>query len=189
MNNNFVLILFCMIVLFSCKPANDEQSTLTKINKLEKLIYGNDLESSATTEDLMELSKMYQNYANNYAEQKAPEYFFKAAEVEKTMGNFENSIELFDQIIEEHADHDKVPIALFYKGFIYENDIIDLNAANKCYFDFVEKYPEHELIESVKFSMRNLGKPIDQIIQEFDAKNNPQVKPLKPKKAVVFEES
>ena len=172
-----VIVLAMLVSLYACKSSGDEKSAISQIENLESLIYGEDLAESAESSDLEKLSELYVSYAQNFAGDDAPEYYFKAAEVEKSLGNYDQALKYFDEIITNYSEHEKTPMSLFYKGFIYENDLEDLNAANKCYTQFANTYPDHELIESVRFSINNLGKPIDQIIYEFDKKNGPRSKP------------
>ena len=171
MKNYLLGIGVFMLALVACKAPADEKSILSEIEDLESLIYGDGQTESVETEDLEKLSGLYDSYAQNYAGDEAPEYYFKAAEVEKSLGNFEQAIEHFDAIIDNYPEHDKTPMSLFYKGFIYENDLLDLNSANQCYHQFADLYPDHALIESVQFSINNLGRPIEEIIFEFDKEN------------------
>ena len=186
MRNILTLTTVVAVLLFSCKPSGPD-AKLKNIESLEDKIYNSDLGNTASTDDMEELSALYKDYAANHAKDNAPEYLFKAAEVEKSLGNYDESLDLFDQIVKKHPDHEKAPMALFYRGFIYENDLADLNAANKCYHEFTQAYPNHELIDDVQFSIKNLGKPIDQIIHDFE--RNEKKEQQKEKPPVKFEES
>ena len=43
--------------------------------------------------------------------------------------------------------------------------------AKPLYEEFLKKYPQHELAQSVQFSLSNIDKTPEQIIKEFEAKN------------------
>ena len=36
---------------------------------------------------------------------------------------------------------------------------------------FIDKYPDHELADDAATSIKNLGKPIEEIIKEFEKEN------------------
>jgi len=69
-----------------------------------------------------------------------------------------------------YRSYEKAPQALFLAGFIYENDLKNLDKAKDMYNTFMKKYPNDTLAASVKFSLENLGKPADEIIKSFEGK-------------------
>jgi hypothetical protein len=48
-------------------------------------------------------------------------------------------------------------------GYIYANHVKDFDKAKEAYNSFIEKYPEHELVTSVKWEIDHLGKDISEI--------------------------
>ena len=56
------------------------------------------------------------------------------------------------------------------KGYVYENEIGDLNAAKKIYEDFIAKYPDDEFADDAAVSIKNLGKSPEELIKEFEEK-------------------
>ncbi|MDZ7262494.1 MAG: tetratricopeptide repeat protein, partial [candidate division KSB1 bacterium] len=53
--------------------------------------------------------------------------------------------------------------AQFMIGYLYANEIKDLDKARSAYQVFLEKYPENELVPSVKWELDHLGKDISEI--------------------------
>ena len=47
----------------------------------------------------------------------------------------------------------------------------NLQKAGDAYREFLRKYPNHPLAKDAKTSLDNLGKPLDEIIKEFEAKH------------------
>ena len=80
------------------------------------------------------------------------------------------SITLFDRIMSDYPDFEKIPHCLFLKGYIYENDLHDLEKAKSLYLVFLEKYPDHEFADDVQISIEHLGKTPEQLIMEFQAR-------------------
>ncbi len=66
--------------------------------------------------------------------------------------------------IEKHPDLAQTPVAMFLLGFIYNNDIRNMDSARVGYQQFLAKYPTHDLAASAKFELDNLGKSADDIL-------------------------
>ncbi|MEE9162979.1 MAG: hypothetical protein V3U35_08425, partial [Candidatus Neomarinimicrobiota bacterium] len=48
-------------------------------------------------------------------------------------------------------------------GFVYANHLGDSSSARSAYLKFLENYPNHELIPSVRFELENMGRPVEDI--------------------------
>ena len=68
--------------------------------------------------------------------------------------------------------HPKAPTALFMMGFIYENDLGDLNKAKETYQTFLNRYPnDPDYADDAQNALKFLGKSPEEIIREFEKKN------------------
>ena len=83
----------------------------------------------------------------------------------------DESIILFDQVDQDYPHSKEAPVAMFMKGFYLENNMKNIQKAGDTYREFLRKYPNHQLAKDAKASLDNLGKPLDQIIKEFEAKH------------------
>jgi tetratricopeptide (TPR) repeat protein len=99
------------------------------------------------------------------------EYLFKSAEIYRSLRQFDKAIEAYQRIITDFPNYDKTPHSLFLMGFCYENDMGQKDKAKPLYEEFLKKYPQHELAQSVQFSLSNIDKTPEQIIKEFEAKS------------------
>jgi TolA-binding protein len=93
---------------------------------------------------------------------------FKAGDLAMNLGMGQKAISFFDRILKDYPDFEKVPQSLFLKGYIYENEIGDLNTAKKIYEDFLQKYPDDEFADDAEVSIKNLGKSPEELIKEFE---------------------
>ncbi len=57
---------------------------------------------------------------------------------------------------------------MFLKGYVYENDLRDLETAKKIYEEFLVKYPDDEFADDAEISIKNLGKSPEELIKEFE---------------------
>jgi TolA-binding protein len=83
------------------------------------------------------------------------------------------AIQIFDRILNEYPKFQKIPHCLFLKGFIYENELKNLDKARQIYQEFLMKYPNHEFADDVQISLDNLGKSPEELIKEFQEKAKP----------------
>lgn len=97
-------------------------------------------------------------------------YLFKAAEVAKSLRTFPKSLSLYDWIIQDYPDYEKMPTSLFLKGFIIENNLGDDEKARQVYNEFVTRFPNHELADDVQFLIENLGKTDEEILEMIEQK-------------------
>jgi hypothetical protein len=63
-------------------------------------------------------------------------------------------------------------------AFIYANDLKDIEKARAAYKSFVETYPQHELVPSVKWELEHLGQDINDIELFTNSASSKGEKPL-----------
>lgn len=142
----------------------------TRITEFEGQLYP---ESASKIDPIAagKLVRKYETYAKKFPKSdKTANYLYKAGEVARSSGDMRRSVSLLEQLYGDYGSYEKAPQALFLAGFIYENDLKNLDKAKEIYNTFMKKYPSHELAASVKFSLENLGKPADEIIKSFEEK-------------------
>lgn len=118
-------------------------------------------------------AKEYVNLCEAYAlafpnDDEAPSLLYKAGEIAASLRTFDKSMHLFDWIIRKYPNKPEAPMALFMKGFVFENEIGDIDNAGKVYQQFIEKYPDHHLASSAKFLKENLGKSDEELIKVLE---------------------
>jgi hypothetical protein len=124
----------------------------------------------AVSEEFIEISEGYAALLRD-GDKKA-DLLSKAAGLAKSIGNFNKSVQLYYQISKDMPDHAKARTALFMQGFIYENDLSDPVRAKSIYEDFLKRYPaDADYADDVEMSLKNLGKSPEQLLKEFEQKN------------------
>ncbi len=99
---------------------------------------------------------------------------FQAGDMAMNLNMPKEAVVLFDRIMENYPDFDKAPQCLFLKGYIYENNLGNLNVAKKIYEEFLEKYPDDEFADDAEVSIKNLGKTPEELIKEFEEQQKAQ---------------
>jgi len=142
----------------------------TRIAELEEQLHPDNAEKIAPIV-ARKLIRKYATYAKKFQKSdNAAEYLYKAGELARSSGKMRRSVSFLEQLYDGYPNYEKAPQALFLAGFIYEHELKNLNKAKEFYDTFIRKYPNHELAESVNFSLKHLGKSAAEIIKGYEKK-------------------
>lgn len=115
--------------------------------------------------DFISLSRIQAGIVKN--DDDTQKSLFNAANMSIATKNFDQGLAIYDYILAHPNDFSKTPTALFLKGFTYDEHLKNLDEAKRYYTEFLEKYPKDGYAESVKASLKNLGKSAEEIINSF----------------------
>ena len=167
MKRIFVLLLLAA-VMFSC----GEKMSVEKINELESKVFAKG--AVLTAENVMQLVDAYVLFAEqNPNDQQTPDFLFKALDVAVGVNaeGPQKALDIANILIEKYPDFEMTPMAMFIKGFVYENMIGDLQNAEMTYRQFIERYPNNPMVEDVKSTLENLGLTPEELIRKFEEAN------------------
>ena len=80
----------------------------------------------------------------------------------------QKAIDIADIMIEQYPDFEMTPMAVFLKGFVYENMMTDYDKALDTYHQFLERYPNSPLVNDVKSTIENVGLTPEELIKKFE---------------------
>ena len=149
-----------------------EKMSVEKINELEAKVLSED--AVVTKENVIQLVDAYTLFAEqNPNDAQSPDFLFKALDIAVGVNaeGPEKAVKIADVLIEKYPDFEMTPMAMFIKGFVYENMIGDLQNAEKTYRQFIEKYPDNPMVGDVKSTLENLGLSPEELIRKFESKN------------------
>ena len=167
MKKNCTLIFILLVVALSgCGPSKGK--LVQTIATLEKSLYS----GKTTGFDKVKADSLLANYKSFIKhfpdDTMSAKYLFNAANLSMNMGDGAKSVELFDQFISKYPDNPRSAVSMFFKAFIYENQLKDLEKAKEIYLQFIEKYPESDFAKDARMAIKNLGKTPDEIVREFE---------------------
>jgi TolA-binding protein len=164
----FIGTLF-LSFLFACKPESDR--TADKIKETEKQLINDS--TRMLNRDLAEQQlKAYGTFIEKFPEDgRNEEFLYKAAELANTLGKTAVALDYYHSFCEKYPKSIKAPYALFLQGFIYEEQLKNIDRARELYTSFLSAYPDHELAKSARFSLDNLGKSEEEVIRMFEEKS------------------
>lgn len=160
-----VLITF---LFAACGPTKEKDQE--KISVLEAELFSQS-SGMINKEKADEVVDLYITFADTYPEDSiSAEYLFKAADISMNMNLPTKAINLYKRIRAEYPGFRKAPECLFLTGYIYENYLGKLEEAKAIYEEFIDKYPDNDFADDAQISINNLGKSPEELIKEFEAK-------------------
>lgn len=151
------ILVLATLTLVACQ--SPKEKALQHIKGLES----ND--SVFTNELMNDLKMAYVDFVKTYPDDEhAAEFLFKAAQRSIALQEFNEAVEMLKQITEKYPKSTMVEDALFLAAYTYENHLHDLPQAKMLYEDFLSKYPKGELAEDARYSLENLGKSPEELL-------------------------
>jgi outer membrane protein assembly factor BamD (BamD/ComL family) len=164
----YLLLVMAITALAACQPSKEKLSG--NITAMENRLFSPSSQG-LPKESVDSLVSDYESYVDRFPKDTlSPVYLFKAAGILMNMGNGAKAITLFDQLIKDYSSHPKAALALFFRGYVQENILRNLDQAKETYLLFIEKYPDNEFADDAQSSIDNLGKTPEQMVREFEAK-------------------
>lgn len=163
-------ILF-IATLYACSPKSEWNAN--GIVRMEESIFQKAKRGIIDSAEISKLLLAYETFADKHPnDPNTPAFLYKAADFYRYMHRPLKSIQLYDRIYQNYPKFDKHPYTLFLQGFIFENELANLEAAKSKYNEFLKAFPNHTIAKDVQLSLRNLGKTPEQLIEEFTAKSD-----------------
>lgn len=95
---------------------------------------------------------------------KTPDAQYLIAEIYyRDLQDFSKSIGEYRKFSAAFPENKKAPFSIFMQGYIHANELMNHDSASIIYKNFIDKYPNHEMVESVKFELKYLGLGINEI--------------------------
>ena len=149
-----------------------EKMSVTEVKELESKVLAEG--AKPTKEEVIQLIDAYILFAEqNPDDVQSPDYLFRALDIAVGVNaeGPDKAVKIADMLIEKYSDFEMTPMAMYLKGFVYENIVGDLQNAEKTYRQFIEKYPESPMVEDVKATIENLGLSPEELIRKFEEAN------------------
>lgn len=157
----------CLIILAACQ--SEKQKLANKIKETETALKS-DTTGVMDFKKALEIVKLYEEYADkNSADTMSAKYLFKAADVSAHSHNVHHAVELYKRLIKEYPDYKNVPQAWFYIGFLYQNELLEIDSAKMAYNTLLTHYPKFEQAETARWLLENINKSDEEIVRQFEA--------------------
>ncbi len=145
-------LLFVSLVI-NCGQKKTKEQLLAEAYKYEKAE-----DFTKAVESLNKLVKEYPDAAE------IDSVLFRMGQIySNNLSDYEQAVRAHETLIKIRPDSPIAAQSLFMIGFHFANNIKDLDSAKVYYEKFIEKYPNHELVTSVKWELDHLGQDINEI--------------------------
>jgi len=162
------MAILIMCVFTACQ--SPEKKAQTRLVTMEKEL-SKDTSKMPDKKKIYDLFASYKNFADSFPKNDSiPEYLYRAGRLASGLTYLMEAVNCYHRVYDKYPTSKRAPFCLFMEAFIYENQLHGTEKAKKLYEEFMKKYPEHELVKDVKFSLEHLGKSDDELIKEFEAK-------------------
>jgi len=167
-------IIIIGVFVLSCTSPEEKQKKQQqlKIEKIKAQVDSIRKERPAVPDEVYPLTTAYWQYFEDYpTDTLSPYYLHRAADESLYIQQGYKAITYLKRIEADFKDYRNLAGVIFSIGFIYDSHLQDYEFARSYYQLFVSQYPEHPLANDTKIMIQNLGKPLEDIIKEFEAKN------------------
>jgi outer membrane protein assembly factor BamD (BamD/ComL family) len=180
MNRQFriVTILSVTVALFTlqgCSSGPNYTDTLKSIEQVEVILKQAERDGLPETMKLSAstLDSLYSVYVWQWPDSsKASLFMYNRANMKAEYNqDYEGCIVLLDSLVLKYPDSEFSERSRFLKGYTLANHVGDTTRARLAYEDFLSKHPGSELVPSVEFEIRTLGKSMDQLDSLFNIQN------------------
>jgi outer membrane protein assembly factor BamD (BamD/ComL family) len=164
----YTLLLLISLVLAGCgKPTAEESFAAGEQSQLKA---EDNLGSPAGVQDslfLLAIHHFEQVVENNPDHPLAESALFRVAELH-TNGTrrFTEAIDAYQRFGALFGGSPQAPVSMFMVGFLYNNELHQIDSADAAYRRFLKDYASHELAASARAELDNLGKSPEQIIEQ-----------------------
>lgn len=163
------LILFPGLValLAACSPSsNTEEKKIRAADELVSLIkqqqHPDSLQNSAT---LVSYTTALEEYVDNYPDHAQYEaLLFQAAKNAGDHKDLKKAAHYYARYAEQFPTSESGAQATFAAGFIYNNDLKQIDSARKYYSLFIANHPRHLLKPAAEAEIEHLGKTPEEML-------------------------
>ena len=118
--------------------------------------------NSGNSKEALELLRKITNKFSDHDKASKAQYLI--AEIYyRDLRDFSKAINEYENLKQKYPESPQVPFSLFMQGFIYANMLSNFEKARDSYEEFLNKFSNHELAQSVTFELKYLGLEVQDI--------------------------
>jgi tetratricopeptide (TPR) repeat protein len=151
--NVHAIFIFGLLTLSSCTTFTDEELWV----KVENAKANGNWDST-----MQVCQRIIVEYPNsNYAAWAR----FGLAESYRFKNQPRAALDNYKLFYKQHPDKQPAALSLFLIGYIYNNNLQQYDSAKIFYEEFLQIYPTHDLVPTVKFELKTLGLPPEEAME------------------------
>lgn len=164
-----ILGVLSLCLLFACQ--SEQEIHIERINELQLQLVEENLKTNIVV--AQQLTEEMENYIRLYSDSSViAGYYMQLGDIyTQALDLPVKGLYYFQKVSTDFPNYEKAAVALFYQGFILENNLQKQDQAKLVYEQFLLEYPNHELAETVRLSIHQLGISLEDLIKQFQEKN------------------
>ncbi len=169
-STNLAVFALLSLVLFLSACKSEQERAFEELTQIEKSLFG---ERTALNDSIARiyLSKSESFISSFKNDERIPEIKFKQGEVYNGLGSYSFAVRKFQEVYLNYPKSPKAPESIFICAFIYDSQLQNYERAEYYYRLYLKKYPNHTFAKDAKISLDNLGKTPEELVREFEKKN------------------
>ncbi len=146
------------------QEATAKTDLLDKAETLEQEKLLAEIKSYETREELENMLVLYNTFLQRFPKyEQRDDVLQKLAWSYHNRRDFQRAVMTYQLLLEESPRSTHAAQSQFMVGYIYANEIKDLDRARQAYSAFQKKFPQHDLSDDVAFELEHLGKDINEL--------------------------
>ncbi|AFN75849.1 hypothetical protein MROS_2619 [Melioribacter roseus P3M-2] len=157
-----IFLFFFSVLFVSCSSQSDTEIFSNAVELVKK----NDFQGA-----INEYNKLAEEHSDSRL---APKALYEIAKIyhmnlikdidkKESLGN---AVRYYKRLSAEYPEASESQKALFVAGYIEANELSDTSAARKTYEEFLKRYPDSEMVTSVKLELEYLGMAPDKLLEQ-----------------------
>jgi len=148
------------------------QSSKSKLRE-QIVLLENEMSAEYDVKKAEKLSFLYQEYIAKFPQDSMViEYLFKSGEINISLRRGSEALSDFTTLIDKFPQSPHIAEACYYRAYVYEDIIYDIEAAKASYNEFINRFPDHQLVKDAALSIQYLGMSPEEIVASFEQKED-----------------
>ncbi|MBI1222574.1 MAG: tetratricopeptide repeat protein [Bacteroidetes bacterium] len=174
-----LFILVGIFFLISCQSKQGHTAQRSE-EELIALLHGWSNSDSLQNPEIADkyslaLSEFLSQYPNNPEHEN---FLFLAGQQAVKQKDFATAASYYAQFANSYPNSRSHADALFAAGFLYNNEVHNIDSATKYYSMFIDLYPEHMLKDAAESELEHLGESPEQMLEKFKTNQDSAKEPL-----------
>jgi TolA-binding protein len=133
----------------------------------------NEISAGYDAAKMEKLSVLYKDYINTFPQDSMViDYLFKSGTLNMTLRKGTEALTDFTTLINKFSQSPHLAEAYYYRAYVYEDIIYDIESARIAYQDFIARFPNNPLVKDATLSIQYLGKSPEEIVASFEEKED-----------------
>lgn len=167
----YALLFLIIILITACggpaEPASEDKliAARARIRTMEDSLFEHHAFDQRSAQGMVDVYKAYA--AANPVDSMAPEYLFRAAGMLKSMREPDQSLAMYDRLLENYPSWNRLVDVLYMKALTLDDDLDRDGEAKVVYEQVINNFPEHPFARDARAMIENLGLSDEELIAKF----------------------